>query len=76
MKLSFIFLSTTWIQKSIKMEKTTKARQINEQIFKEFNTYVNYFISSREITNDRKSLETMEEVIRQKLQELSKTKKK
>ena len=58
------------------MEKTTNARQINEQIFKEFNTYVNYFISSREIANDRKSLETMEEVIRQKLQELSKTKKK
>ena len=58
------------------MEKTTKVRQINEQIFKEFNTYVNYFISSREIANDRKSLETMEEVIRQKLQELSKTKKK
>ena len=58
------------------MEKTTIARQINEQIFKEFNTYVNYFISSREIANDRKSLETMEEVIRQKLQELSKTKKK
>ena len=58
------------------MEKTTKTRQINEQIFKEFNTYVNYFISSREIANDRKSLETMEEVIRQKLQELSKTKKK
>lgn len=58
------------------MEKTTKARQINDQIFKEFNTYVNYFISSREIANDRKSLETMEEVIRQKLQELSKTKKK
>ena len=58
------------------MEKTTKSRQINDQIFKEFNTYVNYFISSREITNDRKSLETMEEVIRQKLQELSKTKKK
>ena len=76
MKLSFDFLSTAWIQKSIKMEKTTKARQINEQIFKEFNTYVNYFISSREIANDRKSLETMEEVIRQKLQELSKTKKK
>ena len=44
------------------MEKTTKARQINDQIFKEFNTYVNYFISSREIA--------------QKLQELSKTKKK
>ena len=58
------------------MEKTTKTRQINDQIFKEFNTYVNYFISSREIANDRKSLETMEEVIRQKLQELSKTKKK
>ena len=58
------------------MEKTTKTRQINNQIFKEFNTYVNYFISSREIANDRKSLETMEEVIRQKLQELSKTKKK
>lgn len=58
------------------MEKTTKTKQINEQIFKEFNTYVNYFISSREIANDRKSLETMEEVIRQKLQELSKTKKK
>ena len=58
------------------MEKTTKTRQIKDQIFKEFNTYVNYFISSREITNDRKSLETMEEVIRQKLQELSKTKKK
>ena len=63
------------IQKSIKMEKTTKARQINDQIFKEFNTYVNYFISSREIANDRKSLETMEEVIRQKLQELSKKNK-
>ena len=76
MKLSFDFLSITLIQKSIKMEKTTKARQINEQIFKEFNTYVNYFISSREIANDRKSLETMEEVIRHKLQELSKTKKK
>ena len=58
------------------MEKTTKTRQINDQIFKEFNTYVNYFISSREIANDRKSLETMEEVIRHKLQELSKTKKK
>ena len=58
------------------MEKTTKTRQINDQIFKEFNTYVNYFIASREIANDRKSLETMEEVIRQKLQELSKTKKK
>ena len=58
------------------MEKTTKTRQINDQIFKEFNTYVNYFITSREIANDRKSLETMEEVIRQKLQELSKTKKK
>lgn len=58
------------------MEKTTKVRQINDQIFKEFNIYVNYFISSREIANDRKSLETMEEVIRQKLQELSKTKKK
>ena len=58
------------------MEKTAKTRQINDQIFKEFNTYVNYFISSREIANDRKSLETMEEVIRQKLQELSKTKKK
>ena len=57
------------------MEKTTKARQINDQIFKEFNTYVNYFISSREIVNDRKSLETMEEVIRQKLQELSKKNK-
>ena len=76
MKLSFDFLSITLIQKSIKMEKTTNARQINEQIFKEFNTYVNYFISTREIANDRKSLETMEEVIRQKLQELSKTKKK
>ena len=58
------------------MEKTTKARQINEQIFKEFNTYVNYSISSREIANYRESLETMEEVIRHKLQELSKTKKK
>ena len=58
------------------MEKTTKTRQINDQIFKEFNTYVNYFISSRDIANDRKSLETMEEVIRQKLQELSKTNKK
>ena len=48
--------------------------EFKNQIFREFTTYVNYFISSRQIENDSRALEAMHAVTGHKLRELNKKK--